>query len=1111
MSGFINLESNEISVNEASGQVFVPIVRTGDLSQAVTIEYGTSADTASSADFNGVSGTITMAAGQARVLVPVTILDDNLSEVTENFTFSLINVDSGSLQAPRTTQVAILDDENPVTDPVNPPLESDFDVNAQDLFGGGTQPIAFEFSTTNDNHMYLAEKTGLISLYDYTTGERLNTLIDLSPEVNNIQDRGLLDIAIHPDVENNPYLYAFVVVDPPQTAGRTGNAGPDGGGNRYSHVLRFELDADSGFTTIVPNSKTVLLGGAGQSLSDISGNGAVDSTSNITQPDSEIDPVTGEYIEDYIKMDSRSHAGGSLEFGPDGALYISTGDGASFNTTDPRAVSVLDVDSLAGKILRVDPITGEGLSDNPFFTGDAGANASKVYQLGLRNPFSMSFDAEGQLIVTNTGWNRWESLFAGEPGANFGWPYFEGGDNGQLIQANGYSNLPTAQAFYDAVDAGQIDITPAFRAFAHNSNEPGFQVQAITGADDLINSDVYPDALQDYYIFTDVSQGEVFAVNRNDQRDVIYLYTDNNGFGPVHFKQGPDGFMYYADIRSGQIGRLEITDPNAPQEPGTLQANIFAIASGTSTLDQINFDDPNLTIISSETVRTVNENTLEGFTEDGPSENFAVQYTGVFEASTAGTHTFFLTSDDGARLFIDGQLVVDNDGLHAAVLETGTVNLSAGQHTIEVQYFEAGGRATLDLDWSGPGFSRTQMVFEDEPSTPGDTINGTPGDDILIGTDGDDVMLGNGGEDDFYTSLGNDTIVGNAGYDQVDYEGARDDYTFTRNGDGTITVVGALTGTDTLPDIDGFWFRGEARWYPVDEIFLVPGEDIIGTPGNDQLLGTDADDTMIGNGGSDFFNESTGNDTIIGNAGEYDQVNYFGAREDYTFTQNADGTVTVVNTTSGTDTLTDIDGFWFNGSQQWLPLSAALVPPPNGGPIEGTSGDDELFGTPNDDTMIGNGGSDFFAESDGNDTIIGDAGVYDQVNYFGFVEEYTFTQNADGTVTVVNNETGTDTLTEIDGFWFNDSQLWLPLEDVLPGANQVAGIGGSSESSKLIVPVSEQPRVLDANGDPISETDLDAGLTTDLAPIPTRSPFIEDLLISQTDDIGLGLIDEMAG
>ena len=165
-----------------------------------------------------------------------------------------------------------------------------------------------------------------------------------------------------------------------------------------------------------------MLGGAGQTLQDVSGNGAVDSTSDFGQAESGYNAQTGKYVDDYIKVDSRSHAGGSLAFGPDGALYVSIGDGTSFNAADPRSASVQNINSLSGKILRIDPITGQGLPDNPFVEpgDDLDANHSKVYQLGLRNPFSIGFAPDGRLFITNTGWNSWEEIESGHAGANSG-------------------------------------------------------------------------------------------------------------------------------------------------------------------------------------------------------------------------------------------------------------------------------------------------------------------------------------------------------------------------------------------------------------------------------------------------------------------------------------------------------------------------------------------------------------------------------------------------------------------------------------------------------------------------------------------------------------------
>ena len=126
------------TVHEPDGTVMVPIVRTGDLTGTATIEYGITPDTATAGvDYVGGNGTITMDVGQDRVFIPVQILNDNLSEPTETFVVSIINVDSGStLLFPRTARIDILDDENPVVDPPSPPLTSNYNVTQQVVASG---------------------------------------------------------------------------------------------------------------------------------------------------------------------------------------------------------------------------------------------------------------------------------------------------------------------------------------------------------------------------------------------------------------------------------------------------------------------------------------------------------------------------------------------------------------------------------------------------------------------------------------------------------------------------------------------------------------------------------------------------------------------------------------------------------------------------------------------------------------------------------------------------------------------------------------------------------------------------------------------------------------
>lgn len=574
MTGLIALSDNEISVQETAGSARVSFTRSGDASGAVNIKFTLTGDGAvAGSDYIGHNGSITIPAGQRTAFIDVPIINDTYFEPTQDFIVAVLSVSSGTLTAPRTTRVNILDDENPVTVDPQPPLVSDYDVEEVPLFNV-SRPIDIEWMPDQDNIMFVASRGGQIRVFDTDTNTQLPDFIDLSAEVGN--GAGLQSIEIHPNFPEDPYIYAYYSVDPPETAQETGNAGVDGAGNRFMWLVRIEADPETGFRTALPDSKVILAGGAGQSLDDINGGGALNfgegpafrdepSSEQLNLSDEE-EALGLEFRQDYIKNEGE-HVGGGMTFGPDGMLYLSTGDGVAFNFADPRAFHVQDPNSLSGKVLRLDPLTGRGLADNPFReAGDSlDLNRSKVYQVGLRNPFSLGFSNDGQLVIADTGQSSYEEINIGAPGANFGWPFFEGADFDRLFTPPNFRDTPTS-GFADEwaeFRAENPEITRPWRGFAHKDLEPGFQFQAIVGGDVDYDGGIYPDSLNGHYFFSDFSDGEVFVVDLKNRNDVRFLY-QHEGEGPLAFTQGPDGRVYVTDIINQYVAVLEITDKEDP-------------------------------------------------------------------------------------------------------------------------------------------------------------------------------------------------------------------------------------------------------------------------------------------------------------------------------------------------------------------------------------------------------------------------------------------------------------------------------------------------------------------------------------------------------------------
>ncbi|HFE52375.1 MAG TPA: hypothetical protein ENK07_02975 [Bacteroidetes bacterium] len=94
-------------------------------------------------------------------------------------------------------------------------------------------------------------------------------------------------------------------------------------------------------------------------------------------------------------------------------------------------------------------------------------------------------------------------------------------------------------------------------------------------------------------------------------------------------------------------------------------------------------------------------------------DHYSLVMFGFVQVKQRGEYTFFSGSNDGTKLFVDGHLLVDNDGPHGYQERSGTVTLDPGLHLIEVRYLQVGAGQDLKVSWKGPGFSKREISKED--------------------------------------------------------------------------------------------------------------------------------------------------------------------------------------------------------------------------------------------------------------------------------------------------------------------------------------------------------------------------------------------------------------
>ncbi len=482
-----------------------------------------------------------------------------------------------------------------------------------------TTPTAIAFAP--DGRMFIALKSGVVRIF--SNNQLLPTpFIDISDQVNNRIDRGLIGLAVHPQFPQQPYVYLFFTHDPPGVA-------PDGDGARVSRLMRVTADAaNSNVASAAPNARVILLG----NNSTFANVGDTSSYTNYALV--ACNDAAGRPIPDCIPSDGGTHSAGSLTFDKDGALIASHGDGSHWTGVDPRSLRAQDLDSPAGKVLRIDPLTGAGYPNNPFFDGNPNSMRSKVLNYGFRNPFRIELHPEtDQLYVGEVGWGEWEEINSGR-GKNFGWPCYEGDNALSRIQLS-YAYSPDTQARCDALfQQGPAAVVAPLYAYDHNAG--GAAVQA----GEIYSGSVYPAAYRGALFIQDYSRNWIkyltFDANgAATAHDFISNAAD--GGGPVDMASGPDTNLYYVTLNFTEGGSevRRIRYVGAGNQPP------IARASATPT----NGVTPLTVAFSSEGSADPDGQPLTYVWNFGNGQ-FSVERSPTFTFNTAGTYEVELTVTD---------------------------------------------------------------------------------------------------------------------------------------------------------------------------------------------------------------------------------------------------------------------------------------------------------------------------------------------------------------------------------------------------------------------------------------------------------------------------------
>lgn len=371
-------------------------------------------------------------------------------------------------------------------------------IAVEDVASGLDTPIYITHAP-DDPRLFVVEQDGVIKIIE--DGSVLSTpFLDINQKVSSPADaqsnfeRGLLGLAFHPDYAENGLFYVHYSDQ-----------------NGDTMIAEYSVSADP----------------------------------NVADDESEREVL-------HHEQPNSNHNGGAIVFGSDGYLYIGLGDGGGARDSSGNAQNEA---TLLGAILRINPLQdGDNAYSSPSdnLVDTVTSAAPEVWDIGLRNPFRIAFDAcSGDLAIGDVGQDHFEELnfeLAGGGHHNYGWPILEGT----------VCTPPNAQAQPPQECGDTSAFTPPLFDYAHTSQAPSVAAGAV------YRGSAFP-ALRGAWFFSDYGGGRLwytfFDRDAGTISEPVELTSSLGSVGgPASIQNGSDGELYISAATEGKVLKIVLSD-----------------------------------------------------------------------------------------------------------------------------------------------------------------------------------------------------------------------------------------------------------------------------------------------------------------------------------------------------------------------------------------------------------------------------------------------------------------------------------------------------------------------------------------------------------------------